>query len=527
MKKHVLYFILLLSTYANVLAQEKKYDELFNAGDQYYGDKEYISALDNYIIILTNLNNSKDENLKVQIWDRIGNTYLKLYEYTKALECFFEELKIAEKLNDVNLVIKTNIKIGNAYYRLGVYDKGIEKSKFAFELFEKHKIKDSILLASLFSGQGVFYGDMKQYKLSREYFNKALNIFIKYNKDKQIASTYINLGTLLGLEGQYIESIKKSKKSIIYWKNLNNEYKEAISNTNIAWAFSKLKIMDSSYYYNDKAYKKLIELKNVYNLKYCYEIFSEIEEHNGNYKKSLRYYKLQQELKDSLLNAKQIEKSLKLQSDYTINIINEKNTLKSEIQKSHYNAKIQLWVFISIFLALISFMLFLLFNNTKKTKSLAEINLQNSELNHKLLAQEVNLKNNKLSELSSLILSKNEVLNQLKESLKKLKKEQQIETTHLVKDISQQINLENERKELEVFINEQHTEFYFKLKQLHPDLSVKELRLSSLILTGLSSKEIATLLNITSKSIDMSRYRLRKKLNIPSKKSIAIFLSEL
>ena len=68
---------------------------------------------------------------------------------------------------------------------------------------------------------------------------------------------------------------------------------------------------------------------------------------------------------------------------------------------------------------------------------------------------------------------------------------------------------------------------YRKLKKKFPELTDKEKRILTLIMADLSSKEIADLLNVSANSVDMSRYRLRKKLNIEQNQSISDFLADL
>ena len=78
---------------------------------------------------------------------------------------------------------------------------------------------------------------------------------------------------------------------------------------------------------------------------------------------------------------------------------------------------------------------------------------------------------------------------------------------------------ENYKNQLQI-----HYEFNNKLKEKFHDLTNSELKLCSLLRLNQSSKEISSLLNISPKSVDMKRYRLRKKLNIDSEKDIPEFL---
>ena len=85
-------------------------------------------------------------------------------------------------------------------------------------------------------------------------------------------------------------------------------------------------------------------------------------------------------------------------------------------------------------------------------------------------------------------------------------------------------------KEIDDFygkIEDLHQDFMFKLTDKHPDLSEKERKLATLLRMNLSSKEIATLMNITPKSAEIARYRLRKKLGLKDRENIHDFLLQL
>ncbi len=56
--------------------------------------------------------------------------------------------------------------------------------------------------------------------------------------------------------------------------------------------------------------------------------------------------------------------------------------------------------------------------------------------------------------------------------------------------------------------------FQRKLKDRHPALTPYDLRLCTYLKSNLSTKEIATLLNITPDSVKKAKHRLRKKLSL-------------
>ena len=67
-------------------------------------------------------------------------------------------------------------------------------------------------------------------------------------------------------------------------------------------------------------------------------------------------------------------------------------------------------------------------------------------------------------------------------------------------------------------------DFLKKIKQLHPTLTPNDLRICAYLRLNLSSKEIAPLLNISVRSVEIKRYRLRKKMDLPHEKGLVEYI---
>ena len=72
-----------------------------------------------------------------------------------------------------------------------------------------------------------------------------------------------------------------------------------------------------------------------------------------------------------------------------------------------------------------------------------------------------------------------------------------------------------------------HSDFLSALKDKYPGLSANELKLSAYLRMNLSTKEIAQLMHISIRGVEISRYRLRKKLQIPTETNLFDFLLRL
>lgn len=93
--------------------------------------------------------------------------------------------------------------------------------------------------------------------------------------------------------------------------------------------------------------------------------------------------------------------------------------------------------------------------------------------------------------------------------------------------LRQRMTFSRETEELYGKIELLQKDFQMRLESEFPGLTDQEKRLATFLRLNLSTKEIASLMNITPKSVEIARYRFRKKLNINSGKNLNQFLSGL
>ncbi|MBW8361585.1 MAG: hypothetical protein K0M56_05285 [Kaistella sp.] len=86
--------------------------------------------------------------------------------------------------------------------------------------------------------------------------------------------------------------------------------------------------------------------------------------------------------------------------------------------------------------------------------------------------------------------------------------------------------LEIEDDTFEIQMDELHQEFFKSLKERFPQLSIYDLRLCAYLKIGLHSKEMADILHVLPSSINVSRSRLRKKLNLRPDEDLFEFLNK-
>jgi DNA-binding CsgD family transcriptional regulator len=93
--------------------------------------------------------------------------------------------------------------------------------------------------------------------------------------------------------------------------------------------------------------------------------------------------------------------------------------------------------------------------------------------------------------------------------------------------ISQALKRNSDLEKLQERIDKVHFNFIQKLSENFPSLTEKEKRLCVMLKLDLSSKEIATLNDISEHAVMMARYRMRKKMNMNSEENLVDFLQKL
>ena len=122
-------------------------------------------------------------------------------------------------------------------------------------------------------------------------------------------------------------------------------------------------------------------------------------------------------------------------------------------------------------------------------------------------------------------IKKNQFLSKIKSDLKKSSSSDQI--FPVIKMIDRNLNNKDDWKFFEEAFNNADKDFLKKVKSTHPSLTNNDLRLCAYLRLNLSSKDIAPLLNISLSSVEIKRYRLRKKMQLTHNEGLTDHLLSL
>ena len=130
------------------------------------------------------------------------------------------------------------------------------------------------------------------------------------------------------------------------------------------------------------------------------------------------------------------------------------------------------------------------------------------------------------------LIRKNKFLVKIKEDLEKIKKSSsddmlQDKISSLISRIDKDIDHKKQWEVFETAFDEVHEDFLIRLKERYPNLTPKELRLCAYLRMNISTKEIAPLMNISVRGVEICRYRVRKKLNIDRDQNLTRMIIDL
>jgi ligand-binding sensor domain-containing protein/DNA-binding CsgD family transcriptional regulator len=150
-------------------------------------------------------------------------------------------------------------------------------------------------------------------------------------------------------------------------------------------------------------------------------------------------------------------------------------------------------------------------------------------LKNEKLQAEIRAKNAELASTTMHLLQKRDLISKVKEGLTHIKKQGGVEPVpqnykKLIKVLNEEEHVEDEWQIFATHFDTVHLDFLRLIKKSHPNLTPHELKLCAYLHMNLCSKQIAQHMKISVRGVEIGRYRLRKKLQVPREANLFEFL---
>ena len=129
------------------------------------------------------------------------------------------------------------------------------------------------------------------------------------------------------------------------------------------------------------------------------------------------------------------------------------------------------------------------------------------------------------------IAQKNELIQYIRKNLKRIIEDPQIQhcpkISEIYKTIESHAAMEENWDDFKIHFEQVYPGFFERLSRKYPKLTAKDLRICSYIRLNFNTKEISALMNITPASAEISRVRLRKKLELTRETNLTSFINKI
>lgn len=361
-------------------------------------------------------------------------------------------------------------------------------------IHEIEQKEDVGLLVSSYMGLAVCYSSMKKHEKAYECYMTILELLRGIDNDKATLVLYNNLGV-------YYYNKRELEKARHYFdttRMIGTKAKNSAILSTVYLALSQIyayaEMTDSAYYYLEE-YRK-------------------INDRTANNAKAIEVY---QAYVSTLLESSQ--KELKI----------------AEQEILLHNRRLTVTIILALAIILLGLLILIIFQQKRRqqelireaeNKDLAE-RLRNEQKIQQLQEEQLESKVREITSYSLLISGKNKALNQIAEITQQEDKSREEINGKINRIIQGTLSIEEEWDSFMIHFDKVHPSFFNKLKSHCSDLTKHNLHLCAYIRIGLSTKEIAQILNISAETSRTNRYRLKKKLNLGEEESLDDFLRNL
>jgi len=430
-----------------------------------------------------------------------------LYYYNKqtglARGQYDEALGIYRERGNAEGMADTYGRIGHLYEKRQSYDSAFLYQRLALQQYSRISHKQG--MAKIYENMGSIYEDLARYDSSWYYFTHSLEMYNQAGEEVASIEVVNNLGDIYRKTGRYREAIVQTGKALALAEKTNDLYEKGAAYRDLGKAYDLLHQEDSAYHYLELSRRATLDVYSRENNRQTafLSVLFDIDKKNGEIVRlgNSRNITLIITVAVVIVVVLLVVLGWVIISRQRMKIHNER--LQSRQNRQRHEAQ----------------------------HTLMEAELANKQLHENQLVQELDVKRKGLTSYTLHVIQKNQLLEHLRDRLSFLVKEdrrdQKKQLQQLIQQINQNFNHDQYWEEFRETFGQVHQQFFDTLKQHSDELTGNDLRLLSLIKLNLTSGDIATLLGISQDSLRVSRYRLKKKLNLGAEESLTTFIQSV
>lgn len=467
-----------------------------------------------------------DTNAMAVILINLGDEYAKTGRIELAAETELQAIRLKEAANDYRKLAFYYQKLGELF----ISRDNARWEEYAMKALALSRTEEYTTLRAtiaIYNDLGAIWRIKGDYEKATAYYDTMYQISAEADYPKGIATATSERALMLYEQGRYAEALPMAESAYGIVLERDDEYKIVYEATLIARILIKLEQHGRAIDLLKMAIKRAHKAGLIAEEQDGHKYLSEAYRASGRWQEALLSHERYVSLKDSI-GGVEVQNALNnLQTRFEtekkqqlIDRLNEKN-----LAHEKRNRLLIGLLAVSATVLLLLVVIIRLRNHTIRQTTALRIKEQEiHQLEHERLSMDLAYKTRELSTATLHLINKNEVLNELKSKLE-ASEASPPELKQVIRQIDQNINLDNDWQDFSRHFEEVHPGFFRKLKEKFPSLTPNEERLCAYLAINLNTKEISQMLNVTTAAVDKSRNRLRKKLGITPDTNLNDFLS--
>jgi len=462
----------------------------------------------------------------------MGYIYHDIGEYPQALTKFFESMKINEKIGNKQGMAAGYCNIGIILDAQGKFNEALKYQKMSLAL-NKEVLNDSKGISVSYCNIGLVYEELGNYPEAISNIMQSITIAQQTNDTESVGRGYINLGIIYADIGNNAEAIRYQKKGLALDKMIGYKLNMCAAYINLGDLYTAEKKYTEAKKYLDSALVLNKAILDKYTYTSAYTSYALLDSATGNFKLAYEHYKLYLSYQDSLISQASLEKITNLELTYkydkrddSIKAVQE----KTEIIRTAENKRKSILTYSIIIILILSIISAILFINRqqlkyKKDKIIFENNVALLKLESERKEEELLHAKKSLEDYTRTMAEKNELMEQFKEDIEKLKSLKSKELNEIRVDQLEYLNkatilTDEDWDKFKNLFEQVYKGFFIRLKEKLPDLTQAETRLICLTKLKLNTKQMAGILGVSLDTISKTRYRLKKKMGLTEETSL-------
>lgn len=500
-------FITAFSLYASDKHKDTEVRELVDKGVTAMEKQDYTSALEYYTkaeVLIEKLH-IKDKLFFIK--NSIGIVYERLSNYGEALGYYQKALEIAKENNSQKNISSALNNIGAIYDREKDYDTALDYYKKSHKIATANNFEN--VRAVLAQNISNIYNNLGDYKQARKYLTEVKNVSTS-KKQRQLLD--INYIQSFVVEGKITEAQKMLEQLMLQVDKQKQDGCYICAAELLSDVYFMQNKLDLAITYAKKGLKNADNLSDRINLYHKIAVFYTKK---GLFETALKYKDSVIINKDSL--AKAVNRELFETNKVKLKVQDYENEIKINKEK-HESERILFIIGIAFSFSLSYFIYRGLKNRIlkqKQEKIIAENEQKIVNLEMEGLKNNIAEKNRKLSTKALYLSGRNELIEEVINSLAKIPEIlQNKEIANYIKTLKEYLKTDAEWDDFISYFEQVNHDFFKALKTKHPQLTPQDIRFLCYIYMNLDIKEISTIFSITSEAGRKRKQRIAKKMEI-------------